>query len=431
MSLVIFKDNCKLDFKGLAQDLIPDAGPFFISPIFLTGISTQHITERTTSDMTNDNKCRRNDMRKFPCTIMRGGTSKAIFFLEENMPEDRNKWSDFLLDVMGSPDKRQIDGLGGANSLTSKVAIIGKSKREGIDVDYTFAQVSLDDNKVAFNSNCGNISSAVGPFALEKGLVSSQEPVTRVRIFNTNTDKLIESEISAENGTYQPDGECLIPGVPNPGSEQYLAFYNPEGAVTGKLLPTGNPIDKIETSIGPIEISIVDAASPLVFINAEDLGLEGTELHYEFTQDKLELLEEIRSIAAELCGFSSREEATAKTPAVPKTTVISRPKDYRDVNGEVYKREDMDLLVRMMSMQKPHQALAITGAVCSTVAAMTEATLVSRITGEMSKGQLKLGHPGGIMKTSFGRNDEGNLYTKVIRTARRIMDGQVYTRNDY
>lgn len=370
-------------------------------------------------------------MKKFPCTIMRGGTSKAIFFLEENMPGDRDRWSDFLLDVMGSPDKRQIDGLGGANSLTSKVAIIGKSQREGVDVDYTFAQVSLDDSKVAFNSNCGNISSAVGPFALEKGLVKAREPVTRVRIFNTNTDKLIESEISAEKGSYKPDGECIIPGVPNAGSEQYLAFYDPEGAVTGRLLPTGKPVDIIETSAGTMEISIVDAASPLVFINASDVGLEGTELHYEFTQDRLDLLEEIRSIAAELCGFSSREEATSKTPAVPKTTVISPPKDYRDVNGQIYKDVDMDLVIRMMSMQKPHQALAITGAVCTTVAAMQEGTLVSRITGKRSSGDLKLGHPGGIMKTKFGTSKEGNLYTKVIRTARCIMDGQVYTRNDY
>ncbi len=192
---------------------------------------------------------------------MRGGTSKAIFFQEDDMPQDRGKWEEFLLDIMGSPDRRQIDGLGGANSLTSKVAIIKKSEREGYDVDYTFAQVSLTDRKVAFNSNCGNISSAVGPYAVEQGLVDTQEPRTTVKIFNTNTDKTIEADVAVKDGGYLPDGECQIPGVPNPGSEQLLAFYSPEGAVTGKLLPTGNPIDRIQTSAGEIEISIVDAAS--------------------------------------------------------------------------------------------------------------------------------------------------------------------------
>lgn len=383
-------------------------------------------------------------MTRFPCTIMRGGTSKAIFFLEEDMPKDRDLWEEFLLDVMGSPDKRQIDGLGGANSLTSKVAIIGKSKDKDIDVNYTFAQVSLTDMKVAFNSNCGNISSAVGPYAVIKQLVDARDKKSKVRIFNVNTDKLIEAEVETENGQYNPDGDCMIPGVPGTGSRELVTFFGPEGASTGRLLPTGKSSEIIETSIGKIEISIVDAATTLVYINAEDIGLAGTELHYEFTQEKLDLLEEIRCIAAERCGFCSREEATKKTPAVPKTTLVSRPKDYKDLDGRLYKEESMDMVIRMMSMQKPHQALAITGAVCTTVAAMIPGSLVYKIIekrlvkneagqnySKTKESILRLGHPGGVMDTISGKTAGDEVFVKVERTARCIMDGYVFTKNDY
>ncbi len=166
-------------------------------------------------------------------------------------------------------------------------------------------------------------------------------------------------------------------------------------------------------------------------MRAEDVGLDGTEQHYEFSQEKLDLLEEVRSIAAELCGFSSKEEATIKTPAVPKTTVVSTPKNYKSLGGDQCSAEQMDLLIRMMSMQKPHQALAITGAVCTTVAAMQEGTIVSQIVGEMETDELLLGHPGGVMKTISGSSVEGDAYVKVVRTARRIMEGFAYTRNDY
>ena len=369
-------------------------------------------------------------MKKFPCMIIRSGTSKGVFFKEEDMPKDRNKWEAFLLDVMGSPDKRQIDGLGGANSLTSKVAIIGKSEDEKYDVNYTFAQVSLDDHKVDFKGNCGNISSGVGVFAVESKFVEAVEPMTKVRIFNTNTKKVIDSEIKIKDGSYDAEGDTFIPGVPNAGSTGYLSFFDSEGAVTGKVLPTGNPVDEIETSVGKIKVSIVDAANPLIFIHAEDVGLNGTELHYEFSQEKLDLLEEIRSIGAELCGFASKEEATKISPAVPKTTVICSPKEYKDVVGNTYPTENMDLVIRMMSMQKPHQALAITGAVCTTVARSIPGTLVADLSSKGEEGKFNLGHPGGIMPTYSGKEGE-SFYVKVERTARIIMEGIVHTRNNY
>ena len=362
--------------------------------------------------------------------IIRSGTSKGVFFKEEDMPKDKEKWTDFLLDVMGSPDKRQIDGLGGGNSLTSKVAVVGRAEDERYDVNYTFAQVSLDAHKVDFKGNCGNISSRVGVFAVESGLVEAVEPMTKVRVFNTNTKKVIDSEIEVKEGSYNPEGGTFIPGVPNAGSTGYLSFFDSEGAVTGKVLPTGNAVDEIETSVGKIKVSIVDAANPLIFIHAEDVGLSGTELHYEFSHEKLDLLEEIRSIGAELCGFASKEEATKVSPAVPKTTVICSPKEYKDVVGNNYPKENMDLVIRMMSMQKPHQALAITGAVCTTVAKSIPGTLVAELSKEGEEGKFNLGHPGGIMLTYSGKEEE-SFYVKVERTARIIMEGTVHTRNSY
>lgn len=361
---------------------------------------------------------------------MRGGTSKAAFFHKKDIPQDSDNLKSFLLDVMGSPDRNQIDGIGGANSLTSKVAIIEKSEREGIDIDYTFAQVSLENKVVDFKGNCGNISSAVAPFAIDEGVVKAAEPKAVVKIYNTNTEKIIEAEVQVENEKFKSDGMCFIPGVPNPGSEIFLSFYNPGGSVTGKILPTGNPVDNIQTTVGEIEISIVDAANPLVFIRAKDVGLRGIELPSQFSPKKLELLEEIRSIAADLCGFAKKENATQISPAVPKTTIISMPQDYKDLTGKYLKGRDMDLTIRMLSMQKPHQALALTGAVCTTIASNINGTLVADYINK-KKGNLRLGHPGGIMETYANVIKDDIEYVKVVRTARRIMEGYVQTKASY
>ena len=367
---------------------------------------------------------------KVPVVVMRGGTSKGVFINFDDMPADRSLWEEFLLDIMGSPDRRQIDGLGGANSLTSKVAIIKQSKLAGVDVEYTFAQVSIEHQMVDFKGNCGNISSAVGPYAIQQGLVAAVEPVTKVRIFNTNTNKMIGAEVEVEDGQVKTEGLCSIPGVPGTGSPIYLAFKDAEGAVTGKVLPTGKPVEQITTSKGTVSISIVDSANPLVFVRAEEVGLTGAELPHELSQEKLDELEEIRSIAAELCGFASREEATVKSPAVPKLTLIARPQDYMDVTGILRKAENMDCTIRMMSMQKPHQALAITGAICSTTAIFLKDTLLYDLV-EPKQEVIRLGHPAGIMETKVDLI-AGNISSiKVVRTARTILEGTVYTKKNY
>ncbi|MDN4527677.1 2-methylaconitate cis-trans isomerase PrpF family protein [Fictibacillus fluitans] len=369
-------------------------------------------------------------MTKIPVAIMRGGTSKGAFFNEQAMPKQREDWEGFLLDVMGSPDNMQIDGLGGANSLTSKVAIIKKSKEADVDIDYTFAQVSIDKKMVDFKGNCGNISSAVGPYAIEQGLVAAREPVTEVRIYNTNTKKVIISEVEVEDGRVKQEGNCSIPGVPGTGSPIYLSFEDAEGSVTGRVFPTGNAIELIETSFGVLCISIVDVANPLVFVKAADVGLNGTEMPDDYSTESLAKLEEVRSIAAELCGFCSREEAAHRSPAVPKLTIVSEPTEYIDLTGRKRMAEEMDLAIRMMSMQRPHRALAITGAVCTTAAAYLENTIVSRLVPNLNR-TLRLAHPAGIMETQAELHEKKVHAIKVVRTSRRIMEGYVYTKKEY
>lgn len=369
----------------------------------------------------------RDKMKKFPCVLMRGGTSKAAFFLKDDMPKDEKDWEAFLLDAMGSPDPRQIDGLGGANSLTSKVAIIAKSDKEDVDVDYTFAQVSLTDRKVDFKGNCGNISSAVGPFALLKGLVQAEEGITKVNVYNTNTDKVIIADVPTENGTYNPDGDAAIAGVPGTASAIYLNFSHPEGSVTGKLLPTGNTKDVLKVSIGEVTVSLVDAANPLVFVKASDLGLTGKELPAEYSKEQLDLLEEIRAAAARLCGFVDENDKVS--PAIPKMTLVAEAMDCVDIYGKTWNKDEMDLTVRMMSMQKPHQALAITGSVCITVAANVAGTVVADVVGQ--KESLIIAHPSGVVETSGVIEDGEIAGVSMLRTARMIFEGHVYTKQNY
>lgn len=354
-----------------------------------------------------------------PCSIYRGGTSKAVIFNEKDLPKNKNIWEDFLLDVMGSPDKRQIDGLGGANSLTSKVAIIKKSEREDYDIDYTFAQVSIDKKLVDFNNNCGNISSAVGPYAVDNDLIETIEGLNSIKIYNTNTEKKIVSKVIVKNGKTVYSGNESIPGVPGKASPVKLKFYSPQGAVTGKVLPTGNPTDLINYKGEKIPISIVDSANPLVFVKASDLNLKGTEMPEEFTESKLEEFEEIRGIAAEMLGFCKKEESSIKSPAIPKFTIVSEAYDKAHIT------------VRMMSMQKPHKALAITGAVCITTAALIENTLVNKIV-KLNDNKLIMNSPSGLIQTEFEVYEGGEIKNvEVLRTARLIMEGKVNTKEEY
>jgi 2-methylaconitate cis-trans-isomerase PrpF len=365
---------------------------------------------------------------------MRGGTSKAIFFHENHLPKNPKVRDRVIQAAYGSPDpnKRQIDGMGGGVSTTSKVAIISRSKDPNYDVDYNFGQVAIDKPLIDYQGNCGNISSAVGPFAVDEGLVRAEEPITRVRIYQVNTKKLIVSEIPVKNGRYNEDGDYTIDGVPGIGGKITLRFFDPGGSITGKLLPTGNIVDVIDvTGIGKTTITIVDAANPLVFVRAKDLGLTGTEIYeIDAGDDVRAKLEAIRSKAAVMIGLASTpEEAMETSQAVPKIAFVSEAHGYKTVTGRVIQKDEIDLVARIMSMGTLHKAYAVTGAVCTAGAAKIEGTVVHEMLKDISRENIRIGHPGGIIEVKSKIEKKGNTYnyTEAVlgRTARRLMEGYV------
>ncbi len=375
-------------------------------------------------------------MNKLECTILRGGTSKGIFIDEANLPKEKEAWEPILLSLMGSPDKLQINGLGGATSTTSKVAIISKSDNPDWDVNYTFAQVSIDKPIVSYKGNCGNISSGVGPYAIEKGLVEATGDETIVRVYNTNTKKVIFSHVVTKDGKVSYDGDFEIAGVPGTSSPIKLAFKDPAGSMTGKLLPTGNPVDILDVpGYKKVEVSIVDSTNPLVFVKATDVGLTGKELPADIDGDKekLDLLETIRGLAAVKLGFiDDYTKSAVETPGVPKMTIVASPEEYKTAKGDIVPAEKIDVLGRMMSMQLTHKTYALTGALCTTSAAIIEGTVVNQV---IRKGfdpkNLSIGHPGGLMQCGVDFSVDSNNEVSIpmvygFRTARLLMEGTAY-----
>lgn len=376
-----------------------------------------------------------NAKRTLPVSILRGGTSKGVYILEEDLPKDKAFWEPLLLKLMGSPDKKQIDGLGGAQSVTSKVAIIKKSDRPDADVDYTFAQVSVDKPLVSYKGNCGNISSGVGPFAIEKGLIEAKDGVTPVRIYNTNTDKIIIADVHTENGQVVYDGDFAIAGVPGTASPIKLKFVEPAGTLGHGLLPTGNAVDILEVpGYGKVEASIVDAANPLVFVKARDLGLTGRELPEELNAnaEKLDLLEAVRGLAAVKLGLIEDYTRSAwETPGIPKMTFVEEAEAYETSDGASVEKASVDLLSRMMSMQKAHPSYAMTGAMCTAAAAVVPGSVVNQVLSPDTDTQfIRIGHPSGILEcgVDFEENGVCPVITDTFgfRTANLLLDGTAY-----
>jgi len=376
--------------------------------------------------------------KKIPCVVMRGGTSRALFFKEEDLPKDPAVWERTILAAFGSPDPngRQINGLGGATSTTSKVAIISRREGEPNTVNYLFGQVSVTDALIDVKGNCGNISSAVGPFAIDEGLVDQiEEPYTTVRVYNTNTKKYIVGRVPVENGKAKVDGDFVIAGIAGSGAKIAMEFAHPGGAVTGKLLPTGNPTDELETEgFGTFTVSIVDAANPLVFVMAADLGITGLELpaQVDSNPELLRKLESIRSAATVKIGLASNcAEATKKSPAVAKMAFVSPPCDYPSVAGFTVKEPEIDLVARNMSMGKLHNAYAITGAICTASAAKVPGSLVWQVIPEerRASSEVCIGHPTGIVPITITMSEGPELVVEkgiAFRTARRLMEGSVF-----
>lgn len=374
---------------------------------------------------------------RLPVTIIRGGTSKGVYILEKDLPADKAAWEPLLLRLMGSPDKKQIDGLGGSQSVTSKVAIVKKSDHPGADVDYTFAQVSVDKPLVSYKGNCGNISSGVGPFAIEKGLVKAQDGFTTVRIYNTNTDKIIAADVHTKDGQVVYEGDFAIAGVPGTASPVKLKFVDPAGTLGKGLLPTGNAVDTLEVpGYGKVEVSIVDAANPLVFARAKDLGLTGKELPDDLNADaeKLELLEKVRGLAAVKLGLIDDYTLSPwDTPGIPKMTFVAEADDYVTPDGKEIKKEQIDLLSHMMSMQKTHPSYAMTGAMCTAAAAVIPGSIVNQVLPKDVDTQfIRIGHPAGILECGVDFTENGPIPeiedTFGFRTANLLMEGTAIIR---
>ncbi len=375
--------------------------------------------------------------RRIPCTIMRGGTSKGVFFKQADLPMDIERQDRIILAAFGSPDPygRQIDGLGGATSTTSKVAIIGLRAGEPNTIDYTFGQVSITRALVDRKGNCGNLSSAVGPYAIDEGMVQVAEPETAVRVYNTNTNKYIISRSSVEGGKAKFDGDYRIAGVPGAGARVSLDFDQPGGSVTGKLLPTGEPREILQTEFGALEVSIVDAANPVVFFRARDLGLGGCELpaRVDSDRDLLARIENVRAAAAVKIGLARDiADATRNSPAVPKVAFVAPSAEYTMTSGVSMSVNEIDLVARIMSMGKLHSAYAVTGAICTAGAARIEGTVVHEMIAPArgNSTEVRIGHPGGSIAVNVNLTTRKGapeyVCATVYRTARRIMDGFVY-----
>ncbi|MBR5047925.1 MAG: 3-methylitaconate isomerase [Eubacterium sp.] len=374
-------------------------------------------------------------MISVPVTIMRGGTSKGIFIMNNDLPANQEEKDTVICKVFGSPDIRQIDGLGGADVLTSKLAIIGPSTREDADVDYTFGQVSFEKKFVDYKGNCGNISSAVGPYAINKGLVKAVEPITTVRIHLTNSGQILTAEVPVVGGKAKVTGDCAIDGVPGTAARIDLDWSDITGTVCGRLLPTGNAIDEFTVDGKTYEVSLVDAGNPLVFIEAGSLGMTGIETPDEIEKNTelMEVIEKIRAKAAVVFGLVDREEdAYEKSPYNPFFAIVSSPRDYHCFNGRDVKEAEVDIVSRLLFMHHMHKTYPITGTVCTGAAMRIPGSISFKVMREEAKDReaLHIGHPAGVLevKSSAQITDQGIRMKsiKVFRTARPIMDGTAY-----
>lgn len=350
---------------------------------------------------------------KIPCVLMRGGTSRGPFFLTSDLPADARQRDEVLLAAMGSPHDYQVDGIGGANPLTSKVAMISKSRQPDADVDYLFAQVLVTEKRVDTKPNCGNMLVAVGPFAIESGLVPARHPETTVRIFNVNTQALVEAIVQTPGGQVTYEGDAAIDGVPGTAAPVKLNFKSAIGSVTGKLLPTGRALDVIDG----IDVSCVDVAMPMVLMRAEQFGKTGHESAAELDADRdlYARMEPIRRKAGELMGMGDVSKLV-----VPKIGLLAKP------------RQGGTIASRYFVPYSCHKAHAVTGTVCVASACAIPGTVAAQIAPlpPAPQGVVQIEHPSGMIAIDLDVELENApavmRRAALIRTARRIFDGHVH-----
>ncbi|MBE4420953.1 2-methylaconitate cis-trans isomerase PrpF [Vibrio parahaemolyticus] len=383
---------------------------------------------------------------KVPATYMRGGTSKGVFFNLEDLPpeaqvagEARDK---LLLRVIGSPDPyaKQIDGMGGATSSTSKTVIVSRSSRDDHDVDYLFGQVSIDKPFADWSGNCGNLSAAVGPFAIHAGLIPQERipenGIVTVRVWQVNISKTILVHVPIVNGFVQETGEFELDGVTFPAAEIQVDFVDP-AAGEGSMFPTGNLVDDLVVpDVGTFNATFINAGIPTIFIDAESIGYQGTELQDDINNDDaaLAMFESIRAHGALKMGLISELEEAQTRQHTPKVAFVSKPKSYQSSSGKAVNESEIDVLVRALSMGKLHHAMMGTAAVAIASAACVPGTLVNLAAGGGEKESVTFGHPSGTLKVGAQakQTEQGWVVQKAImsRSARILMEGFVRVPSD-
>lgn len=363
-----------------------------------------------------------------PFALIRGGTSKGVFLRAEVLPEDAAARDRMILALFGSPDPRQIDGLGGADLLTSKLAIIGPPSRNDADLDYTFAQVSIDDPVVDYDINCGNLSAAVGAFAVDEGLVTPTDPITTVRIHNTNTGRILVAGVPLRGGRAAVEGEYVVHGVPGTGAPISLDFGQTAGGITGSLFPTGSEADVLDTEIGPVRATIIDLANLSVFFPAAAVGLTGTERPGQMSADQFAAVDAVKAAAAKELGM----EVDGLTP-VP--AFVAPPAPFIDYStGRDVGADEIDLLARVIGGRPPvlHKAYPGTLAATTGVAAGIPGTTVHDAYAPTSDGMIRIGHTSGVMpvRARVHREADAWVVDEAVyhRTARRLAEGIAFLR---
>jgi 2-methylaconitate cis-trans-isomerase PrpF len=346
--------------------------------------------------------------RSIPCVLMRGGTSRGPYFLATDLPADPAERDRVLIAVMGAGHELQVDGIGGGHPLTSKVAIVGRSRMPGADVDYLFAQVDVKNRKVDTSPNCGNMLAGIGPFAIEAGLVPANDGVTTVSIYNVNTKKMIEARIETPGGHVKYDGATAIDGVPGTAAPIHLAFLDAVGSKTGKLFPTGSPRDRIQG----VEVSCIDAAMPIIAVKAADLGATGYESPTEFAADKafMQRLEKLRIEAGVRMGI-----ANARDLVIPKPVLVAPARFGGSFTGRYFMPHSL------------HNAFATTGAVAAATGAVTPGTVIAEVAGTPKMPvDIVIEHPSGTMQVRIEQRPGMSApVAYIVRTARRIFEGRV------
>lgn len=370
--------------------------------------------------------------RFIPAAFIRGGSSKGVFFQAKDLPTDRTRIDPILLGVLGSPDPygRQLNGMGGGISSLSKGVIIGPPSHPDADVDYTFAQVSVDQPVVDWKGNCGNLSSAVGPFAVDEGLVRAEDGEALVRIHQVNTRKIIHARFPVKDGRAETRGEFAIAGVAGTGARIRLDFLTPGGTQTPHLLPTGNPVDTLRVDGLSVEATLVDAANPAVFLHASAVGLTGGELpeQIEARADLMALLDRLRRAAGVMMGLAATPEAVGL--ASPRIALVAAPMAARTLDGAVLDPAGHDIQVRMLSMERPHRAVPMTGAMGLAVACRIAGSIPHAVATRGPRAEeIRVAHASGVVAVGAEvqhRNTGWHAESAVVfRTQRRLMQGAV------